>query len=507
MLGRRHTLSGTVVGADISAPVIGQKIEISYQINGSANYIFRGLITSVNGRLNGLQPEYQISAEDFSVVTSWRIISFAAFNKTAKEIITEYIKPILLEEGFAWDDANIEVGATFKKAVFNLKTVEDILNSITDASQGYSWSVEYPAGAAAPMLVFKARQQSEAQLIDEAFPAKVQRKRDEKNYRNVQILVGSVSQTATQDETLTADENIYVTRFPVALQPDIYVDGVLQTSVGVLGLDNDAMWLWSYQSKEITYNGDDSSPASIRVVYVGLFTIITKAQNGAQIAQKSAIWGSGKRENITKNENVDDTDVAAQEAQTLLNGYGQDNDTITLTTEMWQANPSVYIDGDTLYVSANTGYIDGRFLLLNGDRAQFGNSILEISADNAIRNEITLGGLYRIRRGYLNIDGDYICSQMTVSPAGPDNLKINATLSNGKTATWIDYFRKLSAPAKNVTIAENEVAQVEHDVTESTDFDGVLGIVVNSRLYPAATLYPSASLYPGVPASEVYVYD
>lgn len=452
-LSSRTTFSGTVTWPLDFTPQIDTVLTVA---NGE-NEIFKGIITAVVPNENGVTMEYDIAAVDYTVLADNRILSFVAYNKTAGDIITDYVLPTLAAEGIS--AGTIEDGATVVKAVFPFRTAAQVLNNLAEVSGDYYWIIDRDK-----QLHFRARtaQPGDLTVSSDIQHSKFKYKRDTGDYRNVQIIVGSSTVTTPQTETPSEntgdDAGTYTTRFGIALQPRIFVSSVEQTDIGVEGLDSAAEWTWAYNSKQIKHNGE-THPGAITVIYTGLYNIMLRRQRTREVNRKKALMPdtSGRRESLYTDGNLNTPEMASQYAMALLDKYAQDAETVSFRTE-----------------------VDG----------------------------FVCGLLYRVVKPLYGIDGYFLCTEVKAAPISPDAIEYDVKLSGGNSVGgWEEYFRALVDRTKAVTIGENDVATVLKDAIETAEQTAASELTLYDVVYPADDLYPSDTQYPGDLNSEVTLND
>lgn len=420
-----------------------------FQLAGLA--IFKGIVTTAAPIRVSSSVYYDIAAVDYSVIADNRITSFVAYNKTVSDIITDHLLSILTEEGITL--GTIDTGATIVKCVFPFKTVAYILDTLAEVSGDYYWTIDSDKA-----LQFKERTtRTTAIVIDEDTAIKnLKYVTDSGDYRNIQVVVGASTPTAPQTETLSPTDNVYAVRFPIQSQPAITVGGTPQTSIGVSGLDTGTDWTWSYQSKEITYNGE-TPPASIVVTYTGLYPVIARTKNQTEINRKKALTGgSGIKEILYTDSNINSGTQARQFATSLLERYSKDGEVISYSTE---------------------------------------------SVDYSV------GDIVHITRSEMGIDGDYEVLKIDAQEADADTIEYSVTLTNGSGSTWDRLFAKLVNKSNTVTIGDDNIATTLKDDTESWTADGGYSIGHLAELLPASGLHPDVGLTPGTVTEVANVSD
>lgn len=454
----RTTFSGRMIMPQNFIPALDMVIDI----NNNADLIFRGIITTCTPSDDGTLVSFDITATDYSALADKRIISAVDYNISAGDFIRTQIMPILAEEGVT--AGVIYDGAIIKKAAFPFRSVSACLDTLCDVSGDYYWRITNDK-----KLDFLPMSQSHSTTtIDDAFPAKsLKYSASSADYRNTQILIGSYTQTAPQRETPigvkdSADltKMLFTLRFPVAMEPAIYVDGVRQTDIGVAGIQDNAQWVWSYNSKTITRNNCAwTTTPTVLIVYRGLYTIINKQRSQAEINRKKALLPntSGIYETLSTDQNITETDQAAQYCKALLDKYAKASEKITF------------------------------------------------SAQTAAFN---VGQLIAVDRKRLGVSGKYLCTNVKISRANADMINYDVTLAGGNSVGgWDAFFRALVDKSKNVVIGDGETVQGIHLVSEGMSMAGMYGVTVLGRLWPSESLWPNDAQYPNTIAGGESIND
>lgn len=404
--------------------------------------IFKGIIIESKPVRDGMQIIYEIAAVDYSKIADDRLTSFVCYNMTAAEIITEKLLPILTEEGVTL--GTIDTGALITKCVMPWKTLTQILDTLAEVSGGYYWTIDIDK----KLQFLSPESRNSGVTIDaNTLLSNLKYSKNSDEYRNVQVVVGAATPTAPQTETAQPDGSTYKTRFPVQSQPRIWVGGVESTSVGVSGLDSGTDWTWSYQSTDITYNGE-TAPAEIVITYTGLYSVVARSKNQTEINRKKALTGgSGIKEVLYTDENINSSVQAQQYCSALLDKNAKDGESVSFTTE----DAPAYKVGETVTI---------------------------------IRAEMAINGVYEVLK-------------MVMSAASPTNIKYEVTFCNGTARTWDTIFAALFNKANSVSIGADEVATTLKDVSEGCTIGGAYVISTFTQIYPATNLYPAANLYPG----------
>lgn len=453
-LGARTTFSATVILSEI--PELYQKVmlvdgAVEGKVLSRLNTVFDGIITKVRPFTAGRDVYYEISAVDHSRIAEYRLCSFAVTNKLAGDIIRERLLPLLAADGIT--AGAIADGVLVKKAVFNFTTVAEALTKLATLCGGdFYWQIS------GKRLTFGVRSSRlSATKLDGQIPYNgLAYTASADNYRNVQYIKGAQGRTSPQTETLSADGDEYSTRYPIAQDPVIYVGGEAAT-VGVSGLSSseNVDFTWSYESRTIKCNLE-TVPASITVNYIGLMTIYTRMANNLEISRvQRASGGSGIRENIYSDDNIDTMEGAVQYCDALLQKYAKDAEKISfeLEDDLWKVGDLVEVD-------------------LPEYRAL----------------------------------GPYLVTERTISAANAISMRYAYVLSGGSDYNgWVEFFAQLAARPTGSLIDPDEIATVLQAVNECVTEGGSYDIAICNTPVCADTLICSNELVLGSIISQTTI--
>lgn len=468
-INARSTMSFVIVDVLNATVTTGASVEFT----NDTEILFSGIIQSIS-KSEEVQNKifYDIQCIDNSALADKRCVVCSVEDITCRDLIIDYILPILAEDGVT--EGNIEEGVLISKAVFNYNKCNDALDYIITLTPSFCWTIDenkqlnyfYRGTYTAPYRLDSNLQHSnftqETSLDD---------------YRNIQYVKGGKGETATQSNETPSpipdgESRSFIVRFPIAKKPSIFIklDGesvytqVDSSLVGVNGLDTDKKWYFTYNSNIITQDSSETvlgSADRIQVTYIGLRDIFLLLDKPSEIYSRKILEDtSGKYEVLTVETTISTNDQAYQFASGLLDKYGELKDKINFNT-----NTSGFKAGQLLVVDKSLFEINSTFL------------IESVSISNWGGNEIT----YKITA----IDGASI-------------------------GGWEEYFRNLFNTNKFFSIQENETIIKVNDLVESSIFYGTLDVTVTGTLFPSESLYPSETLYPNtelILSDEVIDYE
>jgi len=320
---------------DISDLKTGQ--EIIFAEDGTN--IFAGIIDEIE--IFEKTPNYlilKLKCEDYSKLTKKRLITYTDTNKKAGEVIEDGIMPILAEEGVA--TGTIQDGVTLTKTVFNYIYANQALDKIKELT-GFNWEINYDKE-----LSFYARDTyiSPWTLNNSVQHTKFSLVKNKENYRNTQYTRGGRGTTSfanpeTPSPSPDGSVKNFVTRFPVASKPTIYVNDVAVPSadIGVNGFDTGKKWYYSFSSNVIAQDFEEEPLAAldtIKIEYTGLYPILVVKENTDEINRVKALetGTSGKYESIIQESNLDTRQQAAEYTEKILERYAKINSYIEFET-------------------------------------------------------------------------------------------------------------------------------------------------------------------------------
>jgi hypothetical protein len=375
---------------------------------------------------------FDCSVVDFSSIFDRVVIAAVYTNMTVGAIVRAIIEEFLPEEGI--DILGIEEGPIVEKAVFPDMVGTSVLNELCELS-GMHWLID-------PYLVFRLRAMTSlfsgvTITNDIALRGTVRIKPDKSLYRNVQILKGPRALTLPREEFFVGDgeRRTFNVSFPVGTKPEIFINDVENTSVGIRQIEEGRAWEWSKGSEEISQTSTVGVEApvaqdpltteqTLKVVYRGLFPVKIEAALEQEIARRKEIEGGGGRYmRVEERSNIDNEQQAMDVTQAFLARHGKINKTLTLQTRTPEFAPG-----------------------------QICHTLLEEEEffDDVLLTQVT---------GTVPPDLDEFWYALTGTTG--DSVRI-----------WQDYFRRQMLIGRQLVIRENEVVVVvkaQEDGTYATD--------------------------------------
>jgi hypothetical protein len=429
--------------------------------------IFVGFIKSINLYEESGVVYSNIECTDNTAIADRRIVAFAIENMLAKDIIEDYVFPILQEEGITL--GNISDGVYITKAVFNYLTCSKVMDYIVNLSPSYSWNIDQYGN----LNYFTKGDYSAPFVLDSStqhFNFKPSQNMEA--YRNRQYVRGGKGYTSLQvDQYPTSQPDgtsrDFIFRYKVAKKPtklEIYVSGnwdeVAQTDIGILNLDTGKKWYYSYDNNIITQDQSETpltTSNKIRMSYYGLRNIFVITDDIDEIYNRYSIegYGTGLYENMAVEKTLVSIEQVQQYANGLLSKYSETKDNLSFST-----NLNGLKSGQLLRVTKPLFDIDSNFLIesvnmkaINHDTYQYDIKCLdgaslggwenyfktlinnvnsyEIGADETLFNV----KLFSEKINYVSYT--YYFDRVLVFPS--DTLEPSDTLNVGE-LTFIDYY-------------------------------------------------------------------
>lgn len=300
---------------------------------------------------------YKLQLQSGNALLMRRTMSEAYQDKTVTEIIIDIFDKYISGEGITLGSIST-VAFTYDTYVAQRKYVADVLDEIAQPV-GATWTITPDK-----RFVFRTREDFTT-ITAPSHIAGIKKTTSGLDQRTVQIIAGARSRTSEQTLSFTweADQNQIVLGFPLAQEPIITINGTA-VAVGVKGIQGDdptRTFLWANNSEIITVNGTATvQPATgdaIVVTYYGFFEIEIENANAAKIDEiKLRTGSSGRIEKVETDSTIETFADGSDLADNLLSRFGDADEKITCVTEqidftdlltVWTfALPDINITGD-----------------------------------------------------------------------------------------------------------------------------------------------------------------
>lgn len=435
----------------------GSPIEI-YDYSG--NLIFGGFVNYPR-RINPIGTDalfYDVEAIDNHSLGDRYLVAEAFTNQTAGYIVNTILTNYLAADGVTV--GSISDGATFEVAKFpRANTVSEVLDELAEIC-GFVWYIDYDK-----KLYFQERSAVTAgfNITDSSAITNINMRNDRSKYRNRQYIRGG--QTPT-DTPITSESpspkpdgiaRTFVTRFPIAQAPTIYINSVAvpANQIGINGIDGQVtplQWYWSYGSNTITQDLNQTvlgTSDTITIDYIGLIPLLIVAEDTNAIEARALIENvSGVYESLETLPNLNDKQQALDLANGKLRKYTVVPRELTYTT---------YTNG------LNAGQLQTVTL------SKYGISAGEFLIDRVTIRDLNDAGVF-----------EYDIHAVDGEPFGG----------------WTSFFKSLVRKETGLIIDPDEKLIVLKTTYENESWTEATTPTVFSCSVPDTTLYPSTSLFP-----------
>ena len=308
----------------------GIPIEI-YDYNGTL--VFGGF-TNYPRRVNPIGTDalfYDIDSIDYNSIADRYLVAESYISQTCGYIVDDILTKYLSVDGITV--GNIEEGITLDVAKFPRNgTVTDVFDQVAEIC-GFIWFIDFDK-----KLYFQERSASLAgyNITDLSAILNINVKNDRSKYRNRQYIRGGTTPT---DSAILGEypspkpddiARTFVTRYPIAQKPTIYINSVAVSSdqVGINGIDGQVTPLkfyWSYNSNTITQDLNQivlGVTDTITIDYIGLIPLLVVVEDINAINSRASIENvSGVYESLETLPNVNDKQQALDIANGRLKKY------------------------------------------------------------------------------------------------------------------------------------------------------------------------------------------
>lgn len=396
---------------------------------------------------------YDVEATDQHLIADRFIVAETFTNETtgdiAKTLRTNYLAADGITIGEIQDGPNIEA-ITFTR----IGTVSDAMDELAELS-GFSWWISHDK-----QLYFVERSTFRApfDLTDESPIWNVNLREDKSRYRNTQYIRGGLDRTqeiAKEKPTPSPDgvSKTFVTRFPIAKKPRIFIDSVevLSADIGVNGFDTGKKYYYTYNSNNITQDNSETilNTEVLEITYVGLYPLLVVAQDAQAVEDRKAIeGGTGIYENISNEPKINQRENALEIANGKLRKYTK-------------------IEREMTYQTISKGLLAGQIQNVNMDK-------------------------YKVENGQFLID------RITITDfEGKGTMLYDVHMVDGEAfGGWTQFFKQLAKEPGKLIIREDEVLVILQTIFESQGWGEDTTPTAFACPIPSETLYPSEILKP-----------
>jgi len=460
IINERSTCNFSIVSTLLTEAVIGYEVIIRDTSNSNIK-IFGGFIKRIQKRLikgsNG-SIFYNIECVDYNSIADRRLVNKIYTEELIEDILNDIIDEYLTVEGVSLGD--YPSGITIVKATFAQKSISQTLDFIRNEI-GYNWNIDFDK-----KLNLFLREEYEGDPLDVAVCEVFDIEETTEQYRNKQYIKGGQDETELiSNEVVTpkpdGESKTFVTRFPIAKKPQIFIDSVEVNAddIGINGLDTGKEWYWNKGVARIVQSDSETTltdTKTLDVTYQGLVKIIVVADKIDEITARQNIeGGSGIYEKVEDKASIDKREAATSYANGLLNRYADISQRVTIRTRQFRQ----------------------------------------------------AGQIIRLTNTYLNVNSDFLIESVDVADEKGltyYNIKLFSQESFG---SWVEFFKNLTKSSTDFIIAEDEVLVFLNTERNRYDWTGELEIKVFGALYPSDARFPSNTLYPGTLQQTVTLND
>jgi len=451
-IGERSTASFVLWGLDDTAGAIDEGAPVTiYDPQG--NVAFDGFVylpEQLRPNPDDTVTRWQVDAIDFHYLADKRQVADAWEDVTVATIVGDLIANVLAEEGIT--AGTIATGPVLSEVVFNYITCSRALDRLA-VTTGHIWWIDH--GKA---LHFVATTGTPSGTVDaDDCKAAPKLRRVSPDYRNRQVVRGAMAYTDPQVESFKGDGEMitFTVGYPVGQVPTVKVNTVAKT-VGIRGVDADKDWYWNKGDQVVTQDDGGtvlSATDTLEITYVGLYSIVTIANDTAEQIRRAGVEGvgTGKVEATVNVSGVFGNDAALEAAVGLLGTYSQEGRTLT-------------------FVTAATTYEPGTFVTVN---------LPELDEN----------------------DEAYLVTQVETRDLSREEWDFTVTAVQGADAgSWQARLAAGLAPPEVLAIRENisesETLLVLAQTAEAWALAEAVAQTVWACPVPSSTLYPTTTLYP-----------
>lgn len=418
--------------------------------------IFKGLIKSISLYEESGVVYSSIEASDNTAVADRRIVAFAVENKTAKQIIEDYIYPVLAEEAVGL--GNISDGVFITKGVFNYLTASKAMDYLVSLSPSYSWNIDQDFN----LNYFTKGDYTAPFSIDSSTQHfNLKPSQNMEAYRNRQYIRGGKGYTSLQvDQYPTSQPDgtsrDFIFRYKIAKKPtklEYYAGSswyeIAQSDIGILNLDTGKKWYYSYDSNIITQDQSETvltSSNKIRMSYYGLRNIFVITDNVEEIDNRyeAELYGTGIYENMAVEKTLVSIEQVQQYANGLLEKYSETKDSVSFST---------------------------------------------------ITDGLKAGQLIYINKPLFGIDANFLIESVSMKAINHNTYQYDVKCLDGASlGGWETYFKTLINNVNSYEISADETLSNVKLISERVNFSSVYYEHRRTLVFPSETLLPSDDL-------------
>jgi len=404
--------AGSASTSDIDIKVAsGQSVPLSLSscvIEDDGVTLFSGIVESVQSPSfkGGKEVKrYRLTLTSYERIFQNRVISDAFESKYTHEIVQYLFDNYISAEGITLGAISTSV-QMYENFNYSFSKLSDILEELADdINASYFVTPE-------KKFYFITRDAFTLVTMPEGVTG-LQIEDDSADVRTVQIVTGASEETSAQTEQTywLQDQSAWVLGYQVSSVTGFTIDGVI-AGFGLKGVDegdSSVTFLYEPGSNSITLNsGATVKPATgdnVVIVYKGYYDIVVTNSNDALKESIALLSGtSGLIEEVYTDETIDNYQDAETKANSLLQQYGERQKEISCSCRDFE-NTEIFT-------------------------------------------------MWEIHRPDINIEGQYVVTERTISAFGPDEYWIQCKLKNK------GYFSRYGQTLKTVQKSRNATTKV-----------------------------------------------
>ena len=360
-LNGRDEFECTLLSSTGYVPALGESVQVYFerglQFGGSVHERDVEFLTERSGQ----HTVSKIRCVDHSAIAHRRRV-FEVFEDVSAGAIVRFIIFKYLAAEFV-EPGDIQEGPLVTRMVANM-SVAEALDELSEKS-GFFWNI-----SATFVLNFFARTTKPSPFTIDSSNAvfrHIRGSRTRNQYRNVQYVDGGRGVTDPRGERFRGDslQRTFHVEYPLFKTPMISRNGQPQT-VGIRGIDSEKDWYWNAGETAIGQDplGDLLGANEVlEVFYVGRFNLLQIVEDTSAILERQAVeGGSGRHEQLDRDDQLDGQDLVQDKGLALLSHYGTLDDVAEFGTDIAGLDT-----GQLLTINVPALILEGPFLITQMD--------------------------------------------------------------------------------------------------------------------------------------------
>lgn len=270
---------------------------------------------------------HEISCMDNHYLADKRLVikAYTTPGQTLADIVNDIWTDYLDDEGITIGE--VQTGPIIDTAVFNYVRVSDAFDALKELS-GFTWFIDELKQLFFIERITYTTEWDIDMTTHSPIHGSARLVSGNPMYRNTQYKRGGKGTTALQTEHFTGDGILksFTLGYPLALEPDVWVDAVIQ-SVGIKGVDSAMDCYWNKSDATFTFDIAPPLADDIEVQYYGQYPLIVRVIDAGAILDRQAVEGSsGIVEDIAYEAQHESQAAMMESTQATLKTYCQESD-------------------------------------------------------------------------------------------------------------------------------------------------------------------------------------